>query len=76
MAKVEQASYNLRQKETEAHLKSPITTVCRGFYLRTWIEALDAFEVDKSLELRNLEKVFYPPAIKVKVIASKVTMPL
>lgn len=28
MAKVEQAAYNLVQKETEAHLKSQITTIC------------------------------------------------
>lgn len=58
MAKVEQAAYNLGQKETEAHLKSQILTVCRGFCLKTWTETLNAVGVDQSSELRNLEKVF------------------
>jgi len=41
--------------------------VCWGFYLRTWIEALNAAGVDQALELRDPKKVFYPLAIKVKV---------
>lgn len=45
-------------------------TVCLGFYLRTWTKALDAAKVDQSLELKNPEKVFYPSAIRVKVVAS------
>jgi len=31
--------------------------------------ALDAARVDQSSKLRNLEKVFYPPTIRVKVVA-------
>ena len=69
IAKIEQATYKLGQKETEAHLKSQITTVCRGFCLRTWIKALNAAGVDQSSELRNLEKMFYPLAIRVKTTA-------
>nr|POF19421.1 hypothetical protein CFP56_14801 [Quercus suber] len=33
-------------------------------FLSPWIEALNAASVDPSLELRNLEKVFYPLAIR------------
>lgn len=41
--------------------------MCHGFCLRTWTEALNSTKVDQSLELRNAEKVFYPPVIKDKV---------
>lgn len=64
MSKVEQVVYDLRQKETKTHLKSQIPVVCRSFFLRTWIKALNAIGVDPSSELRNLEKVFCPPAIR------------
>ncbi|KAL0016241.1 hypothetical protein SO802_003310 [Lithocarpus litseifolius] len=37
---------------------------------RTWTEALNAAGLDQSLELRNAKKVFYPPAIKVKVVVT------
>ena len=43
--------------------------MCWGFYLKSWIEALNTVGVDQSLELRDLEKVFYPLAIRVKVVA-------
>ena len=69
IAKLEQAAYNLGQKKIEAHLKSQITTICWGFCLRTWIKALNATGVDQSSELKDLEKVFYPLAIKVKTTA-------
>ena len=38
--------------------------VCHSFYLQTWVEAFNAVGVDSSFELRNLEKVFYSPAIR------------
>ena len=43
--------------------------MCRGFYLRTWIEALNVVREDQSSELRDPEKVFYPPAIRVTAAA-------
>ena len=69
MNKIEQAAYDLGQKETAAHLKSQILVVCRDFCLWTWNEALNAANVDPSSEPRNPKKVFYPPAIKEKTLA-------
>ena len=62
ITKIEQAAYNLGQKETKAYLKSQIMTVRQGFCLRTWIKALNAAEVDQSSKLKDPEKVFYPPS--------------
>lgn len=62
MSKVEQSAY--KQKETESHLKSQIPMVCPSFCLQTQVKALNATGVDPSSELRNLEKAFYPPAIR------------
>ena len=53
-----------------AYLKSQIPTMCRDFYLQTWIKALNATVMDSTLELRNPKKVFYPLAIRVKSAAS------
>ena len=64
MNKVEQTTYDQGQKKTEAHLKSQLPVVCRSFCLQTWIEALNATGVDLASKLRNLERAFYPPAIK------------
>ena len=66
MNKVEQAAYDLGQKETATHLKSQILVVCQDFCPWTWNEALNAVGVDPSSELRNPEKVFYPPTIREK----------
>ena len=62
MSKVKKAEYDLGKNEIEAHLKSQILAVCRGFCLRTWTKALNVAGVDPFSELRNLEKVFYPSA--------------
>ena len=59
MNKVEQTTYDQGQKKTEA-----LAFVCRSFCLQTWIEALNATGVDLASKLRNLERAFYPPAIK------------
>ena len=59
IAKVEQTAYDLRKKETKAHLMSLIITVCRGFCLRTWTEALNVVVVDQCSELRNAERKCY-----------------
>lgn len=64
MGRVEQVAFEEGQKGTEAHLKSQILMVCRSFCLQTWVEALNATGVDPSSELRNPEKLFYPPAIR------------
>ena len=66
ITKAEQVAYNLGQTETEAHLKAQLVVVCRGFRLRTWVEALNVAGLDQSSELRNPEKVVYPPTFKVK----------
>ena len=66
MSKVKKAEYDLGKNEIEAHLKSQILVVCRGFCLQTWTEALDVAGVNPFSELRNLEKVFYPTAIRVQ----------
>lgn len=70
MTKVEQAAYDLGQKEIVTHLKSQIPTVCQDFCLQTWTEALNAAGVDPTSKLRDLERVFYPLAIRVKAAAS------
>jgi len=39
-------TYNLGQIETEAYFKAQLTTVCPGFCLQTWVEALNTARVD------------------------------
>ena len=51
-------------KETEEILRSQVTEVCHNYCLQVWKEALDATEVDSTSELRNLERVFYPLALR------------
>ena len=78
MSKVKKAEYDLGKNKIEAHLKSQILAVCRGFCLRTWTEALDVAGVYPFSELRNLEKVFYPTAIRMQASApssSAITAP-
>ena len=58
VAKIEQATYNIGQKETKAHLKSHIITVCRDFFHRTWIKALNDAMLEQSSELRDMENAF------------------
>ena len=67
MKKAKQMAYDQGQKETESHLKSQLFVVCRNFCLQTWVEALNATGVDPNSELRNLEKAFYPPAIRTRL---------
>lgn len=64
IAKVEQAEYDVGVKETEKTLKAQVTEVCRSYYLQVWKEALNFAKVDATLKLRNLEKVFYPLALR------------
>ena len=64
MNKVEQTTYDQGQKKTKAHLKSQLPVVCCSFCLQTWIKALNATGVDLASKLRNLERAFYPLAIK------------
>ena len=63
-----QIAFEQGQKETDAHLKSQLLVVCRSFCLQTRIEALNAAGVDSNSELRNLEKAFYPSAIKARLV--------
>ncbi|XP_023917418.1 uncharacterized protein LOC112028956 [Quercus suber] len=50
--------------KTEATLKAQIPKVCRRFCSQTWNEAFNQAGVDASSDLKRVEKVYYPPAIR------------
>ena len=64
--------------ETEDALRAEVPAVCRAYYAQTWEEALNRAGIDASSELRRLENVFFPSAIRVpnqKEVAPPVTKP-
>ena len=50
--------------ETEKTLRVEVPMVCRIYCAQTWDEALNRAGIEASSELRRLEKVFYPEAIR------------
>ena len=60
----EQKGYELGIAETEKALRAEVPGVCRIFCARTWNEALNRAGVEASSELRKLENVYYPEAIR------------
>ena len=45
-------------------MRVEVPEVCRIYCARTWSEALNRVGVEASSELRNLESIFYPEAIR------------
>ena len=71
-AKAEQATNEAEQKgyeigvvETEETLKAEVPMVCGIYCAQTWDEALNRAGVEASSELRRLENVVYPVAIRI-----------
>ena len=73
MAKAEQAAYDAGMTKTAQSLTAQLRDVARAFYLEVQGEALDAAGVSTELELRALDKVYYPPALR---LAPSLTQPL
>ena len=63
MAKAEQAAYDASMTKTAQNLTAQLRDVARAFCLEVWGEALNAAGVSIELELRALDKVYYPPAL-------------
>ena len=49
-------------------MRAEVLEVCRIYYARTWSEALNRVGVEASSELRKLENIFYPEAIRPSVL--------
>ena len=60
----EQHGYNIDVVETEDTLRAEVPTVCRAYCAQTWEEALNRAGVEASSELRRLENIFFPQAIR------------
>ena len=80
---VEQHGYDVGVADIEDALKAEVPTVCRAYCAQTWEEALNRVRIDTSSELRKLENVFFPPAIRApgltpgqKEVAPPVTKPV
>ncbi|XP_030945356.1 inner centromere protein-like [Quercus lobata] len=68
MNEAEQRGYEIGIAETEKALRAEVPEVCRIYYARTWSEALNRVGVKASSELRKLENIFYPEAIRPSVL--------
>ena len=68
MNEVEQRGYEVGIAEIEKALRAEVPEVCRIYCARTWSEALNRVGVEASSELRKLENVFYPEAIRPSVL--------
>ena len=66
----EQQGYDLGVVETEETLKAEVPAMCRINYTQTWDEALNRVGVEASSELRKLENIYYPPAIRASDLPS------
>ena len=66
----EQQGYDLRVAETEETLRAEVPAVCRIYYTHTWDKALNRAVVEASSELRKLENIYYPPAIRASDLPS------
>ena len=80
---VEQHGYDVGVADIEDALKAEVPAVCRAYCAQTWEEALNRVRIDTSSELRKLENVFFPPAIRApgltlgqKEVAPPVTKPV
>ena len=60
----EHKGYDLSVAETEETLRAEVPVVCLIYCAQTWDEALNRAGVEASSELRKVENVFYPPAIR------------
>ena len=54
----EQKSYNLGIVKTE------VPAVCRIYCAQIWNEALNRAKVEASFELRKIDNIYYPPAMR------------
>ena len=72
MAKAKQAAYDASMTKIAQSLIAQLRDVARAFYLEVQGEALDAAGVSTELELRALDKVYYPPALR---LAPRLTQP-
>ena len=61
----EQHGYDVGMAETEDALRAEVPAICRAYCTQTWEEALNRAGIDASSELRRLENIFFPPAIRV-----------
>ena len=66
-ARAEQNGYDIGIKETKDILRAQVTRVCRDYCHQVWTKALNLAEVGASSELRRIEYIFYPPALRVAV---------
>ena len=60
----EQKSYNLGIAETEETLRAEVPAVCRIYCAQIWNEALNRAKVEASFELRKIDNIYYPPAMR------------
>nr|POE86324.1 hypothetical protein CFP56_41207 [Quercus suber] len=74
MGKAEQVAYRMGKNGTKLELYAQLKKACRGFYQQVWAEALSAAKVSPSSELRNLERIGFPPTLRTKDVCSSTLM--
>ena len=79
----EQHGYDVGVAEIEDALKAKVPAVCWAYCAQTWEEALNRVRIDTSSELRKLENIFFPLAIRAlgltpgqKEVAPPITKPV
>ena len=73
---VEQHGQDVGVAETEEILRAKVLAVCQTYCAQTWDEALNRAGVEASSELRRLENIYYPAAIRASDLLFKVKLPL
>ena len=72
--KAKEMGYEAGVAKTQAFLKAQILGLCRLYCSQVWDEALKRAGVEASSDLRKVESVFYPPAIRDTISTSSETM--
>lgn len=63
-AKAEQAAYGAGMTKAVESLTAQLRDVTQAFYLEVWGQALNVAGVSTKLELKALDKVYYPPTLR------------
>ena len=66
----EQHGYDVSIAETEDTFRAEFPAVCQTYCAQTWEEALNRAGVEASSELRRLENIYFPPAIRASDLPS------
>ena len=67
----EEHGYDISVAKTEDTLQAEVPAICHAYCAQTWEKALNRSGVEASSELRRLENIFFPQAIRASNLPPK-----